>query len=141
MTASANDLGSRHNNFRQRRAILEPRVLERAGRPSPPRTEAKRARIVDAARQHFAEHGHHAARIEDLSAQLGVAKGSIFQYFGSKGGLFIEVYKKAVRSFPAYLDCPSQIREKGFFEILRYWLLRTQRLVRGELRSFFGALL
>jgi TetR/AcrR family transcriptional regulator len=141
MTASANDLGSRHNNFRQRRAILEPRVLERAGRASLPRTEAKRARIVDAAMQHFAEHGYHAARIEDLSTQLGVAKGSIFQYFGSKGGLFLEAYKKAVRSFPTYLDTPSQIRERGFFEILRYWLLRTERLVREDWIPYRVALL
>ena len=81
---------------------------------------------------HFAEQGYHAARIEDLSAQLDVAKGSIFQYFGSKAGLFLEVYKKAVRSFPTYLDSPSQIRERGFFEILRYWLLRTERLVRED---------
>ena len=111
-------------------------------RPTPtPRLEAKRARIVDAALRHFAEHGYHAARIEDLSAQLGVAKGSIFQYFGSKGGLFVEVYKKAVRSFPAYLDCPSQIREKGFFETLRYWLLCTERLVREDWIPYRVALL
>jgi TetR/AcrR family transcriptional regulator len=106
-----------------------------------PKLAAKRARIVDAALRHFAEHGYHAARIEDLSAQLGVAKGSIFQYFGSKGGLFVEAYKKAVHSFPAYLDCPSQIREKGFFEILRYWLLRTERLVREDWIPYRVALL
>ncbi len=113
-----------------------------AKRPSAtPRLEAKRARIVEAALRHFAEHGYHAARIEDLSAQLGVAKGSIFQYFGSKGGLFVEVYKKAVRSFPAYLDCPSQVREKGFFETLHYWLLRTERLVREDWIPYRVALL
>src|ERR1700683_1094299 len=113
MTASTNDLRSKQDVFKQRPAILESSVLDRPGRAAP-RTEAKRARIVDAAMQHFAEHGYHAARIEDLSAQLGVAKGSIFQYFGSKGGLFLEAYKKAVRSFPTYLDSPPQIREKGF---------------------------
>ncbi len=106
-----------------------------------PRLAAKRARIIEAALRHFAEHGYQAARIEDLSAQLGVAKGSIFQYFGSKGGLFLEAYKKAVRSFPAYLDCPSQIREKGFFETLRYWLLRTERLVREDWIPYRVALL
>jgi hypothetical protein len=46
-----------------------------------------------------------------------------------------------VRSFPAYLDCPSQIREKGFFEILRYWLLRTERLVREDWIPYRVALL
>jgi AcrR family transcriptional regulator len=97
-----------------------------------PRLQAKRARIVDAALRHFAEQGYHAARIEDLASQLSVAKGSIFQYFGSKAGLFLEAYKKAVHSFPSYLDCPAPVREKGFFEILHYWLTRTERLVRED---------
>jgi len=129
MTASTSDLRS-HPRIKQRRGILEPSVQGKTQRH--PRMEAKRERIVNAAMKHFAEQGYHAARIEDLSAQLGVAKGSIFQYFGSKGGLFLEAYKKAVRSFPTYLDSPSQIRERGFFEILRYWLLRTERLVRED---------
>ena len=129
MTASTSDLRS-HPRMKQRRGILEPSISGKTQRH--PRMEAKRERIVNAAMQHFAEQGYHAARIEDLSAQLGVAKGSIFQYFGSKGGLFLEAYKKAVRSFPTYLDSPSQIRERGFFEILRYWLLRTERLVRED---------
>jgi hypothetical protein len=58
-----------------------------------------------------------------------------------KGGLFLEAYKKAVRSFPTYLDCPSQIRERGFFEILRHWLLRTERLVREDWIPYRVALL
>jgi len=97
-----------------------------------PRSEAKRIRIVEAATQHFAEHGYHAARVGDIAANLGIAKGSIFQHFGSKDGLFFEVYKRAVRSFAKYLDVPPDIREEGFFEILRYWLARTEHLVHED---------
>jgi len=103
--------------------------------------QAKRARIIDASLRHFAEHGYHAARIEDLAAQLGVAKGSIFHYFGSKGGLFVEAYKQAVRSFSKYLDCPANIREGGFFEILRYWLASTEHLLREDWIPYRVALL
>ena len=66
--------------------------------PPRPRSEAKRTRIIDAAMRHFAENGYHAARVGDIASALGIAKGSIFQHFGSKDGLFFEVYKKAVRS-------------------------------------------
>ena len=97
-----------------------------------PRSEAKRVRIVEAATQHFAEHGYHAARVGDIAANLGIAKGSIFQHFGSKDGLFFEVYKRAVRSFARYLDAPSEVREQGFFEILRYWLACTEHLVHED---------
>jgi len=97
-----------------------------------PRSEAKRARIVDAAMRHFAEQGYHAARVGDIAAELGIAKGSVFQHFGSKDGLFFEVYKKAVRAFPAYLDAPPDVRDQGFFAVLRYWLVRAEHLVRED---------
>src|SRR5271167_2353048 len=100
--------------------------------PPRPRSEAKRSRIVDAAMQHFAENGYHAARVGDIAATLGIAKGSIFQHFRSKDGLFFEVYKRAVRSFPKYLDAPSEVRLGGFFEVLRYWLVRTEHLVHED---------
>ena len=80
-----------------------------------PRSEIKRARIIDAAMRHFAESGYHAARVGDMAATLGIAKGSIFQHFGSKDGLFLEVYKRAVCSFPKYLDVPADVRAAGFF--------------------------
>jgi len=100
--------------------------------PLRPRSEAKRTRIIDVATQHFAEHGYHAARVGDIAVTLGIAKGSIFQHFGSKDGLFFEVYKRAVRSFPKYLDAPAEVRQAGFFEVLRYWLISTEHLLRED---------
>src|SRR6202162_1291596 len=88
--------------------------------PPRPRSEDKRAKIIDAAMRHFAEQGYHAARVGDIAAGLGIAKGSIFQHFGSKDGLFFEAYKKAVRSFAKSLAAPAEVRENGFFEVLRY---------------------
>ena len=100
--------------------------------PLHPRSEAKRGRIVEAAMRHFAEHGYHATRVADIAAALGIAKGSIFQHFGSKGGLFLEVYKRAVHSFPKYLDAPVEVRHAGFFEVLRYRLVRTEHVLHED---------
>jgi TetR/AcrR family transcriptional regulator len=100
--------------------------------PLRPRSEAKRARIIEVAMRHFAEQGYHAARVGDIAAQLGIAKGSVFQHFGSKDGLFFEVYKKAVRTFPAYLDAPQEVRDQGFFAVLRYWLAETEHLLHED---------
>lgn len=97
-----------------------------------PRTEAKRSRIVETATRHFAEHGYQAARVGDIAAELGIAKGSIFQYFGTKDGLFFEVYKRAVHSFSAYLDAPVEVQRRGFFEVLRYWLARTEHMLHED---------
>jgi len=110
---------------------LSPPLYQRQA-PSHPRSEAKRGRIIEAAMQHFAEQGYHGARVGDIAVALGIAKGSIFQHFGSKDGLFFEVYKRAVRSLSKYLDAPADIREGGFFEVLRYWLVRTEHLVHED---------
>src|SRR6201984_478037 len=97
-----------------------------------PRSEAKRSRIIDVAMQHFAEQGYNAARVGDIAAAIGIAKGSVFQHFGSKDGLFFEVYKRAVRSLSKYLDAPIEVRQAGFFEVLRYWLTCTEHLVHED---------
>src|SRR5947209_18023490 len=116
-----------------------PPLYQRQSRPRP-RSEAKRGRIVELATLHFAEHGYHEARVGDIAAALGIAKGSIFQHFGSKEGLFLEAYKKAVRSFSAYLDVPAEVRERGFFDVLRYWLVRTEHMVREDWIPYRGSL-
>lgn len=108
-----------------------PPLYQRHSRPRP-RSEAKRGRIVELATLHFAEHGYHSARVGDIATALGIAKGSIFQHFGSKDGLFFEVYKRSVRSFAKYLEVPPETRDAGFFEVLRYWLVRTEHLVHED---------
>jgi TetR/AcrR family transcriptional regulator len=115
--------------------------LYQAVSPARPRSDAKRSRIVEAAMQHFAEHGYHAARVGDIALGLGIAKGSVFQHFGSKDGLFFEVYKRAVRSFPKYLDAPPEVRAGGFFAVLHYWLTRTEHLLREDWIPYRIALL
>jgi len=110
---------------------VAPPLYQRQNKPRP-RSEAKRSSIVEAATLHFAENGYHGARVGDIASGLGIAKGSIFQHFGSKDGLFFEVYKRAVRSFAKYLDAPPEVRREGFFEVLRYWLVRTENLVHED---------
>src|SRR5712691_2429757 len=96
------------------------------------RTEAKRDSIVECAMRHFAQDGYQGARVEDVAAELGIAKGSIFQHFGSKSGLFFEAYKKAAFAQPAWLDAPKATLDAGFFATLQYWLERTEHLVRED---------
>jgi TetR/AcrR family transcriptional regulator len=116
-------------------SLAKPAQLRRDGKPRP-RSEAKRGRIVEVAIRHFAERGYSAARVEDIAAQLGIAKGSVFQHFKSKDGLFFEAYKKAVQSFPRYMQAPAEAQAGGFFEVLRYWLGRTENMVRDNWASY-----
>jgi AcrR family transcriptional regulator len=96
------------------------------------RVEEKRRRIVEVAMRHFAERGYQGARVEDIARELGIAKGSIFQHFGSKARLFLACYERAALSLPAWLDAPEEVIEEGFFAVLAYWLQRTEHLVRED---------
>lgn len=106
-----------------------------------PRAAAKRELIVEAAMRHFAENGYQGARIEDIAADLGIAKGSVFQHFGSKAGLFLAAYRKAVTSLPAWLDAPSDVRAEGFWTTFLYWLERTEHLIREDFIPYRVALI
>src|SRR5271165_179616 len=119
--------------------VAQPPYIRR--RSPRPRSEAKRSRIVETAMHHFAENGYHSARVGDIAAALGIAKGSVFQHFGSKDGLFFEVYKHAVRSFSKYLDAPSEVRAAGFFSVLHYWLIRTEHMLQEDWIPYRIALL
>jgi TetR/AcrR family transcriptional regulator len=102
-------------------------------RPTPgPRSAAKRDRIVETAMRAFAERGYQGARVEDIATELGIAKGSVFQHFGSKAGLFLAAYRRAAESLPAWLDAPREVRDEGFWAVLSYWLERTQHLIHED---------
>ena len=107
-------------------------VTDQKSRRRSARAEAKREMIVTCAVRHFAEHGYQGARIEDMAGELGIAKGSIFQHYGSKAGLFFEAYKRAVTSLPAWLDAPEAIQAEGFFAVVRYWFERTEHLIKED---------
>jgi AcrR family transcriptional regulator len=89
----------------------------------------RRDRLVMAAMQHFAAEGFRGARVEDIAQEVGVAKGTVFLDFGSKEGLFLAAYKRAVQMLPAWLDAPLDVVERGFWAVFDWWLQRTEESV------------
>jgi AcrR family transcriptional regulator len=92
----------------------------------------RRDRIVGVAMRHFAEHGYRGTRVEDVAAESGVAKGTVFLDFGSKEDLFLAVYQHAVSKLPAWLDAPEDVVKQGFWATLDWWLQRTEELTAGD---------
>jgi AcrR family transcriptional regulator len=80
----------------------------------------------------FAEHGYQGAKVEAIATELQIAKGSIFQHFGSKAGLFLAAYRRATDALPAWLDAPQDVVAEGFWPVLGYWLERTEHLIRED---------
>ena len=56
----------------------------------------KKERILDVAIDEFSRCGYEQASINRMVGRLGIAKGSIFQYFGSKKNLYFHIFEHAV---------------------------------------------
>ena len=59
------------------------------------RLAAVRERIVDAALDQLAEGGYASASVVAVANRAGVATGSVYRHFPSKGDLFAEVFRRA----------------------------------------------
>lgn len=55
---------------------------------SPRRSDATRATILAAAREHFAAHGYQGATIRAIAAAAGIDPALVMRYYGNKEGLF-----------------------------------------------------
>lgn len=84
----------------------------------------KRERITRAAVAEFGEKGYAGASINAMVDRLGIAKGSIFQYFGDKKGLFLFAFDTAMTRVKDYLRAVrDETRDQPLFERLRATLL------------------
>ena len=86
----------------------------------------KRRRITDVAVSEFGSRGYEGASINRMVRRLGIAKGSIFQYFGDKNGLFMYVFNVAMERVKNYL---REVRDSSGDEDIFTRLNRT--LVAG----------
>jgi TetR/AcrR family transcriptional regulator len=57
----------------------------------------KQERVLDAALAEFADQGYHQASLNRLVARAGIAKGSLYQYFPNKEGLFRHIFQLALK--------------------------------------------
>jgi AcrR family transcriptional regulator len=58
------------------------------------RSEATRARLIEAGRELFMERGYAAVAMEDVVARAGVTRGALYHHFGGKRELFRAVFER-----------------------------------------------
>lgn len=76
--------------------------------PGRPKDLAKRAAILDAAREMFQLHGFEGASMEQIAAEAGVSKLTVYSHFGDKSALFATVVRTyCEQSLPNALFEPS----------------------------------
>lgn len=77
------------------------------------------ARILGQAREHFFVHGYCACTMDDLAAELGMSKKTLYQHFSSKEELMAAVIDDLSREIRASADALFANRQLNFAEKLR----------------------
>jgi len=99
--------------------------------------EEKRRRITDAAVKEFSAHGYAGASINRMIDRLQIAKGSIFQYFGDKSGLFMYVFNVAMTMVKDYLrDVRDSTADEELFARLNQTLAAGIAFVNAHPRIY-----
>lgn len=96
--------------------------------------QAKFAAILDAALDVFAEKGFTTARLEDVAARAGVAKGTVYLYVPSKEALFEALIRSGIGQPIAALaeqvvglDAPIEQKLRMLFAFVRTEVVGTRR--------------
>lgn len=79
--------------------------------PATRRGELRREALIEAARQVFLERGYAAASIDEVVQRVGGSKASVYQYFGSKEGLFGEMIAQQCGKLLDSANYPTQATE------------------------------
>jgi len=97
----------------------------------------KKQKILTTAIEEFAQHGFRQASLNQMVQKLGIAKGSIFQYFGTKEGLFHVIFDHAVELVRRSLrQVKQETAETDFFERIRRSLLTGIRFIEQHPRIY-----
>lgn len=120
-----------------------PAAATRVRHRAPP--EARRAQILEAALQCFAEKGYHAATMDDLVRASGLSKGSLYWHFESKQDVFLALFDRFTAEIfagweaVAAGDAPALERLRRFGEIAVGSIAAQRPLLRAWLEFFAHA--
>ena len=97
----------------------------------------KQERVLDAALAEFADQGYHQASLNRVVARAGIAKGSLYQYFPNKEGIFAYIFQFALKVVRRTLTTvKEETLEENFFVRLEKSLLAGVAFSREHPRIF-----
>lgn len=93
------------------------------------RKQARPAELLAAALDHFVERGFAATKLDDVAAQAGVSKGTLYLYFGGKEALFKAVIEQGILPVMAQGEAMLAQHDGDARSLLQGLLLRWWELV------------
>jgi AcrR family transcriptional regulator len=84
----------------------------------------KRDRLIEIARDEFAAHDYHTASISRIVATMGIAKGSLYQYFEDKQDLYLYLVGEASNTMLEAI-APTESNDGDLFDTVREQMTAT----------------
>jgi AcrR family transcriptional regulator len=100
------------------------------------RLAAARERIVDAALTQLAEGGYASASVVSVARRAGVATGSVYRHFPSKGDLFAEVFRRAAQREVDVLISMTDRRERVTHRLAAWVEAFVRRALAEPVRAY-----
>ena len=107
-------------------------------------TEQRRCSILEAARAVFARQGYAATVVDDIAAQAGIAKGTLYLYFRSKEQIYLAALLEEARQMDAdsrsAMNAASTWRDKlkAYMEVRLHYFEAHQDFLRIYVTEFRG---
>jgi TetR/AcrR family transcriptional regulator len=99
--------------------------------------EAKQEKILDAALAEFADKGYEQASVNVMVSASGIAKGSLYQYFTDKKGIFLYIFDFAIsRVRRTLVKVKEETAGEDFFTRLEKSLLTGVDFIRRHPRIY-----
>lgn len=97
----------------------------------------KRQKIVSAALSEFANEGYAGASLNTIVKKIGISKGSLFNYFTDKRGLFMFVFEQALELVKGYLRrVRDETADEDLFTRIEKSLLAGVDFIRANPRVY-----
>lgn len=103
------------------------------------RVARRRARVIQAAAQLFAEKGYHRTTTRDIAAVADVAEGTIFNYFESKEGLLMTLVGELANLQGRQLELEQSLDQDFRLFLHEYFTRRVEQI--GDNIDIFLAVL
>jgi AcrR family transcriptional regulator len=112
-------------------------------RPAQPATRSERgARILEAARELFAENGADAVSMADVAVAAGVSRATVFNHFGSKHALLEGITEGVLGDYEILIEnaladraTPVPVLMRALFEVIGTGVEQARRFHRAVFRE------
>jgi AcrR family transcriptional regulator len=97
----------------------------------------RREEILSEALKLFVENGYHQTRTSDITKRVGIAKGTLFNYFKTKEDLLNALYLESKQEVYKIMYEPIQLEDHLYTQFKKIWISFVQWGIKNYLKILF----